>query len=777
MSKNEYRKSISMKNLLILASLAIFSLSAIAQKAPLTDGKARLKAMEKQHQLFQKSTNKDLHWQFIGPTNISGRAIDVEAVKPKGQNYTIWVATASGGVWKTDNEGVTWVSTFDNQVTTDIGDLAIDPKNSDVVWVGTGEANIFRSSMAGCGIYKTTDGGDTWKNMGLENTNTIGRVVIHPENTDILYVAASGNEWTTNPERGVYKTSNGGKSWEKILFIDEMTGANDLVMDPSDPNTTYACTWQRKREKWGDPRTYDGYTGSGIWKTTDAGKNWKQINKGLPQADKRGRIGIDIAASNPNVLYILLDNYEIAYKAKGGETDAYGRPKADVIKGANVYKSVNKGESWTLVSGQTKDAKRYMERHSGTYGWVFSQISVDPQDENKIYTQGLFLNTSTDGGKTFKRETRIHMDHHGLWVDPDNTDYLLSANDGGVYVTYDGGKNWKHFVDIPVIQFYNVGLDMGDPFQAYGSIQDHFSFSGEVNLSRGKNNIPPVAWKSAPGGEGSTHVIDPNNPNTVYSAGFYGSISRSDVGKARRKSKNILPAINEGEMPLRGQWVAPFILSKHNSNILYHAMQYVFRSHDRGDTWERISPDLTYNDINKIGDISYQTIASLSESPIKFGLLYAGTDDGRLHVTKNGGQDWKEILNDLPKNKWISRVVASQYQLSRVYMTQNGKRDDDFQIYVWKSEDYGETWEDISGNIPLGPVNVIREDLHNSNILYLGTDIGVYISKDRGKSWEILGDLPSCYVHDIAIHPRENIMVIATHGRGMFALDLNQIKL
>lgn len=765
-----------MKNLLILASLAIFSLASLAQKAPLTDGKARLKAMEEQHQLFQKSAHNDLHWQFLGPTNISGRATDVEAVKPKGKNYTIWVATASGGVWKTENEGVTWTSTFDEQVTTDIGDLAIDPKNQDVVWVGTGEANIFRSSMAGCGIYKTTDGGDTWKNMGLENTNTIGRVVIHPENTDIVYVAASGNEWTTNPERGVYKTTDGGKSWKKILYIDEMTGANDLVMDPSDPNTLYACTWQRVREKWSDPRTYEGYTGSGIWKTIDGGKNWEQINTGLPEADKRGRIGIDIAASNPDVLYILLDNYEVAYQAKAGDLDSYGRPKADVIKGACVYKSSNKGESWTLASGQTKDMKRYMERHSGTYGWVFSQICVDPQDENKIYTQGLFLNTSTDGGKTFKRETRIHMDHHGLWVDPDNTDYLLSANDGGVYVSYDGGKNWKHFIDIPVIQFYNVGLDMGDPFKAYGSIQDHFSYSGEVNLSRGKNNISPVAWKNAPGGEGSTHVIDPNDPNTVYSAGFYGSISRSDVGKARRKTKNILPVTDEGEMPLRGQWVAPFILSPHNSDILYHAMQYVFRSHDRGNTWERISPDLTYNDINKIGDISYQTIFALSESPIKFGLLYAGTDDGRLHVTKNGGQDWKEILNGLPQNKWISRVVASKYQLNRVYMTQNGKRDDDFQVYIWKSEDYGENWEDISGNIPLGPVNVIREDIRNPNILYAGTDIGVYISKDEGKTWEILGDLPSCYVHDIAIHPRDNVMVIATHGRGMFALDLDKVN-
>ena len=764
-----------MKKLTILfLSLFIIGICS-AQKQPVTNGQDRLKRFDKHLQLKKDSEYAELHWQFLGPINLSGRATDVEAVKPKGENYTIWVATASGGVWKTENEGVTWESTFDDQVTTDIGDLAIDPKNSDVVWVGTGEANIFRSSMAGCGIYKTTDGGASWKHMGLDNTNTIGRVVINPENTNIVYVAASGNEWTTNPDRGVYKTTDGGNSWEKVLFIDDMTGANDLLMDPSDPNTLYACTWQRVRNKWNDPRTYKGYSGSGIWKTTDGGQNWEQINTGLPIPEHRCRIGIDISPTNPQVLYILLDNYEIAYKAKAGQTDAYGRPRADVIKGAAVYKTTNGGGAWELMSGQSKKMKGYMEGHSGTYGWVFSQIRVDPQDENKIYTMGLFLNTSTDGGKTFKRENRIHMDHHALWVDPQNSNYLLSGNDGGVNVSYDGGDNWKHFVDIPVIQFYNVGYDMGDPFKVYGSVQDHFSFSGEVKLDRGRDNIPPVEWKSAPGGEGSTHAVDPRDPNIVYSCGFYGSLSRSDLGKGGR-SKNILPVLAEGEMPLRGQWVAPFILSPHNPDIIYHAMQYVFRSKDMGSTWEKISPDLTYNDINKIGDISYQTISALSESPLKYGLVYAGTDDGRLHVTKNGGEEWTEILNGLPKNKWISRVVASQYEMGRVYMTQNGKRDDDFQVYIWTSVDYGATWTDISANIPTGPVNVIREDLINPDILYVGTDVGVYISKNRGESWEVLGDLPSTYVHDLIIHPRDNIMVVATHGRGMFALDMNPVS-
>jgi photosystem II stability/assembly factor-like uncharacterized protein len=765
-----------MRSLVSITLIMFLSCFAMGQKNPITDGSTRLDRFEKHLQLIDESEYSDLNWQFLGPTNISGRATDVEAVKPRGKNYTIWVATASGGVWKTDNEGISWQSTFDKQVTTDIGDLAIDPGNPDVVWVGTGEANIFRSSMAGCGIYKTTDGGMTWKNMGLENTNTIGRVVINPENTDIVYVAASGNEWTTNPDRGVYKTTDGGKSWKKVLYVDEMTGANDLVMDPGDPNTLYACTWQRIRKKWNDPRTEPGYSGSGVWKTNDGGETWVQINNGLPTPEHRGRIGIDISISNPSVLYILLDNYEVAYAAKEGDLDSYGRQKADVIKGASVYKTSNKGASWELVSGKSQQMKRYMERHSGTYGWVFSQIRVDPVDENKIFTLGLFLNTSTDGGATYEAERGIHMDHHALWIDPDNTDYLLSGNDGGVYVSYDGGKNWRHFVDIPVIQFYNVAYDMGEPFKVYGSVQDHFSFSGEVILDYGRDRIPPVSWESAPGGEGSTHAVDPRDPNIVYSCGFYGSLTRTDLSKGRRNSEDILPVTDEGEMPLRGQWVAPFLLSPHNPDIIYHGMQYVFRSRDRGDTWERISPDLTYNDINKIGDISYQTISALSESPVKFGLIYAGTDDGRLHVTKNGGENWKEIIQGLPGNKWISRIVASRYDIGRVYVTQNGKRDDDFQAYIWISEDYGETWTDISSNIPLGPVNVIREDLINEDILYLGTDIGVYISKDRGQNWEVLGDLPSTYVHDLVIHPRDNIMVIATHGRGMFALDLNPVS-
>ncbi|MCD6346860.1 MAG: hypothetical protein J7L96_05500 [Bacteroidales bacterium] len=765
--------------ILSLAALLIFAISSAGicqQTKPILDGKTRLKMWDKHKVMKEKSEFKDMHWQFIGPTNTSGRCTDIAAVQPHGDNFTIYVASASGGVWKTVNEGVTWKPVFENEVTTSIGDIAIDQKHPETVWVGTGEANIFRSSHAGCGIYKSTNGGESWKNMGLENTYTIARIVINPKNTDIVYVATGGHEWTNNPDRGVYKTTDGGKTWKKVLYVDEVTAANDLVMDPKDPNTLYASTWQRIRKKWNDPRSEAGYTGSGIWKTTNGGKTWNQINNGLPEARYRGRIGIDIARSNNKVLYAFVDNYEIARtNDNSGSTDAYGRQKSGIIKGATVYRSNDKGKTWKQVSGLAPKMKRYMESHSSTYGWVFAQIRVDPNDENTIYTMGLGLNVSNDGGKTFRGLRGMHGDHHGMWIDPNNSNYLINVNDGGIVVSYDKGETWRRFTDkLPMVQFFNIMYDMDTPFHVFGSIQDHGSRRGTVDLSRGRDNIPALDFESAPGGEGSSHAIDPRDPNIVYSAGFYGSLSRTNIATGERKS--ILPMQYEDQPPLRGQWVAPFILSEHNPDIIYHGMQYVFRSKDRGDTWERISPDLTYNDPKQLGDIQYQTLFCLSESPLKYGLLYAGTDDGRMHVTKDGGISWTEITDGMAPHRWMSRVVASRFNLSTVYATQNGKRNDDFAAYVWKSDDYGKTWKDISGNIPAGSVNVIREDPKNPGILYVGTDNGVFVTKDGGKKWQVLGDLPSTYVHDLIIHPRDNIIVIATHGRGMWALDANKIN-
>jgi len=764
---------------LLIFSYLLFTSQVYSQKPkPLTNGNERLAQFELFKQMAESSQYKDLEWQFVGPLNVSGRCTDLEVVAPKGKNYTVYVASASGGVWITENEGTSWEPVFDREASASIGDIALDPSNPDILWVGTGEANIFRSSQSGSGIYKTTDKGKTWNHLGLENSLTISRIIVHPQNSNVVWVAVSGNEWTPNKERGVYKTTDGGTTWKKILYVNELTGANDLVIHPVNPDILYATTWQRIRKKWNDPRNEPGYDGSGIWKTTNGGEDWSPVNNGLPEALYRGRIGIDIARSNPDVLYAFVDNYEIIRKGEENESDSYGRPKGGVIKGAAIFRTNNSGEKWTQVSGQTEKMEKYMERHSATYGWVFGQMRVDPNDENTIYTMGLALNVSNDGGKTFKRLPGMHGDHHGLWIDPDNSDYLVNANDGGICVSYDKGANWRCFInELPLAQFFNIAVDTEEPFHVYGSIQDHGSRRGVVDLSRGRNNIPAVDFEYAPGGEGSNHVIDPRQPDIVYSAGFYGTLSRSDLTKERQeRSKIIMPKTFENEPKLRGQWLAPFILSPHNPDIVYHGMQYLFRSPDMGSTWERISPDLTYNDPEKYGDIQYQTIFSISESPLKYGLIYAGTDDGRIHITKNGGKNWNEITSGLMKNKWISRVVASENKMSRVYLTQNGKRDDDFAPYVWKSEDYGNTWDNITANIPLGPVNVIREDPSDEKILYAGTDTGVYTSTDRGKSWSVLGDLPTVYVQDLVIQPGNNILVIATHGRGIWAIDITPVS-
>ena len=770
---------------MILTLILVFALflPASAKKLkPLccTDPALRLKGFEKHMKMLEASPFKDLKWQFIGPTNISGRCTDVAVVRPRGKSYTLYAATASGGLWKTVNEGTTWEPVFQIAPSTTIGDVTIAPSNPDIVWLGTGEANIFRSSQAGIGVYKSIDGGKTWKYMGLSDTYTIARIVIHPENPDIVYVAASGHEWTYNTERGVYKTTDGGKTWKKILYINEKTGAIDLVMDPSNPDILYAATWQRIRKKWNDPRTEPGYTGSGIWKTIDGGKTWKPINEGLPAPDKRGRIGIDIARSNPKVLYALVDNYEKSREPTPEElANPYGLPSCGIIKGATVYRSDDGGEHWRQVSGLTPEMKKYMERHSGTYGWVFGQIRVDPTDENVVYILGVPLSVSYDGGRTFKPLRGMHGDHHGLWIDPDNPNYLVDANDGGIAISYDRGKTWKVFThNLPAVQFFNVAYDMDKPFHVYGSVQDHGSMRGVVDLSRGRDKIPAVAFERAPGGEGCRHAINPENPNIVYAAGFYGHFIRADLSKPGREGiKLIRPKVYKEEPKLRGQWLAPIILSPHNPDIVYAGLQYLFRSLDRGNTWERISPDLTYNIKSEMGDIPYHTIFAISESPLKYGLIYVGTDDGRVWRTKNGGKTWKEIVKGLPYGKWISSIEASRYDMATVYMTQNGKRDDDFTPYVWKSTDYGETWTNITNNIPLGPVNVIKEDPVDPNILYVGTDLGVYVSTDGGKNWNVLGgNLPATYVHDLIIHPRDNIIVIATHGRGMWALDANPVN-
>jgi photosystem II stability/assembly factor-like uncharacterized protein len=723
-------------------------------------------------EMKKQSLFNNLNWQFIGPTNISGRMTDVAVVEPKGENYTIYVAGATGGVWRTRNEGTIWEPIFEHGISTSIGDITIAPSNSDIIWIGTGEANIFRSSHAGAGVYKSTDGGDSWQHMGLTGTHTIPRIAIDPKDPDIVYVASSGHEWTDNEDRGLYKTTDGGKSWEKVLYIDERTGVIDLVMHPDNPKILYASTWQRIRRKWNDPRVEPGYNKSTIYKTTNGGKSWKEVSTGLVRAEDRGRIGIDICRSNPDVLYAFVDNYEAARLPEEGELNSYGMPKKAVIRGATVYRTDNGGDQWHQVS----ETNKYMETLSSTYGWVFGQIRVDPNDADRVYIMGLALNVSKDGGKTFKRIGRMHGDHHGLWIDPANSKYLVNVNDGGIAISYDGGKHFRDFRDdFPLVQFFNVSYDMDTPFNVIGSIQDHGSYMAPVDLSRGRHNIPTVEWDRAPGGEGTRHAIDPTDPDIVYASSFYGRLGRTDLSSEERTS--ILPKPDEGELPFRGQWLSATIISPHNPRVIYHGMNYLFRSMNQGDTWERISPDLTYNDPEKYGDIPYQTIFAIAESPFKFGTIYVGTDDGRIHRTTNSGADWTELTSNVPVHQWISKIVVSVHADSTLYLTQNGKRFDDFAAYVWKSTDMGETWEDISGNIPCGPVNAIAEDPKNPNVLYVGTDLGVYVTLDGGSSWQVLAaDIPTTFVHDVTVHPGENLLIAATEGRGMYVMDIRFIQ-
>ena len=763
------------------AVLICIASQVVSAQAGQTSANERMTMFSKHERMLQSSPFQSIGWQFLGPKNISGRVTDLAIAVP---GKTFYVAGASGGVWRTDDNGDSWRAVFEQGPSTSIGDVTVAPNEPDTVWIGTGEANIFRSSMAGCGVYKSLDGGETFTHVGLTATHTIARIIIHPGDSKTVYVAASGHEWTDNKERGVYKTTDGGETWKKVLYIDERTGAIDLVMHPTDPKTLYAATWQRIRRLYNDPRNEAGYGKSGIYKSTDGGASWEQMNQGLPEPQYRGRIGIDLCRSKPDTVYAFVDNYQLSDDSIKG-TDSYGRQRGKTIKGAEVYRSNDGGKKWQKVS----PSNSYMARLSSTYGWVFGQIRVDPSDPETIYIMGLSLHVSNDGGKKFRSLRGMHGDHHALWIDPKDPNHLINGNDGGANSSTDGGKTWKLFIKgLPMVQFFNLNYDMGEPFRVYGSIQVHGSRRAIVDLSD-RANIPAQDWVGAPGGEGSSHFIDPTDANIVYSAGFYGQISRTDLSdrssdqrrgrrrRARGKSTRLLPPTPKGETPPRGQWLAPFILSPHDHKVLYHGMNRLYKSTNRGDDLKPISPDLTYNDKATLGDIQYHTIFSIAESHQVFGEIYVGTDDGRVWRTPDGGKAWQEIGKGIAEHRWISRLETSRFTNGTVYMAQNGKRNDDFTPYLWKSTDHGKSWQNIAQGIPIGPINVVREDPKDAQTLYVGTDIGVYVSIDGGKSWSSLQtDLPSTFVSDLIIHPRDDVVVISTHGRGMYAMDARVLR-
>jgi photosystem II stability/assembly factor-like uncharacterized protein len=693
-----------------------------------------------------------------------------------GNKNIIWASFATGGFWKTEDAGKSWKPLFDNEGTLSVGSFDVAKSNPNIIYLGSGEANIFRASLPGMGVYKSEDGGKSWKHIGLENTSTISRVIIHPSNPNHVYVAASGNEWSNNKERGLYETTDGGKTWKRLIN-DDPNGVIDLVMHPTDPKTMYASTWNRIRLRWSDPTPQDG---DFIWKTTDGGKTWSKLTNGLPQTKFTGRVGIALSRSNPNILYAYIDNHTPKREPKAGELDPYGRPIQVIPFGVQVWRSDDAGQNFAKVS--TEDDK--LERFAGTYGWVFGQIRVDPTNPEVVYIMGVPIAKSTDGGKTFnmmrpdRGSERNHGDHHALWIDPTDPNYLINGNDGGVVVSYDGGKTLNNFFDvIPTTQFYNITYDMNTPYNVIGSVQDEGSFMASVKNSFGSKDPSIQQWRDAPGGEGTIHAVDPSNPSLVYSSTFYGRLTRSTVFKDSIASKNIFPKKADDEEVHRGEWLAYTLLSPHDNKTLYHGFQYLFKSMDQGETWKRISGDLTYNDVSRMGRtpyaINHQAITAIDESLITKGVLYVGTDDGRVWSTMNDGGAWTEITKGLPERVHVSRLVASKYDAGTVYITMSDRREDNIKPYLFRSTDYGKTWTALVTDLPASPVNVVREDPKNANILYCGTDLGVYISKDKGKSWQsIQGNLPATVsVNDLFVHPRDYNLVIGTYGRGVWVLD------
>jgi photosystem II stability/assembly factor-like uncharacterized protein len=759
--------------------LLLLPVSLIAQNPKPTTGAEKLAAWNKQKQMLATSSYKNLQWRLTGPDNRSGRSTDVEGIT--GNPNIIYAAMATGGLWKTEDAGNTWKPIFDKEATQSIGDIALAPSDKNILYVGTGEANIFRASLPGIGMYKSTDAGKTFQHIGLENSGTIARILVHSKNPNIVYVAASGNEWTYNKDRGVYQTTDGGRTWKNILFESEKSGCIDLVMDPTDPNTIYASFWNRVRRRWSDPVPEDG---DYIYKTTDGGKSWKKIANGLPDTKNTGRIGIAISHSNSSVLYAFVDDHNKKRDPRPDETDSYERHVQKVVIGGSVYRSNDKGETWQKQA----EIHDFFTPFSGTYGWVFGQIRVDPKDENEVYAFGVSKGVSRDGGKTWKKweptDTTgdwTHGDNHAMWFDEDNPDRIIVGNDGGVIITYNGGIKWKNTFDkIPTTQFYTVSYDMESPFNIFGAVQDEGTMSGNVTNTFGQNPDTTLRpWRMAPGGEGTQIQVDPKNSNFVYSSTYYGRLMKTDMSKGRREGVKRFTVFDVGRIDsLRGEWLAATLISRFDNNTVYHGLQHVYKTTDGGETWKRISPDLSYNSESAKGNYPYliyhQAITAIAEGD-EPGFLVVGTDDGRVWFTADDGANWKEITNNLPKNKHVAKIFTSTtVSPPNLYLALNDRRQDNHTVYLYKLSSDGKfQWQSISSNLPPSPANVIIEDLDVKNVLYCGTDMGVYISKNAGKSWECInGNLPvAVSVNDMFIHPRDKKLVIGTYGRGVYVID------
>ncbi len=716
-------------------------------------------------------------YRNLGPFRVGGWVSDIAVPETpaKAHLYTFYVAARHGGVFKTTNNGTTFEPVFDNQNVAAVGALAVAPTNENIVWVGTGDNSCARSAYWGDGVYKSTDAGKTWQNMGLRDTHHITRIVTHPTNADIVYVAAMGHLYTTNEERGVFKTTDGGKTWKKVLYVNDRTGAIDLVLSRNDPNTLYAAAYDLKRDPW---RIVDGGAGSGIYKTTDGGANWKKLENGLPTGTI-GRIGLDLFQKNPNILYAVVDNRNL-------------RQGSQQIISGEVYRTDDAGVSWRKVSADKDDVSRKS-------GYAFNILRVHPADPDRVFITGSNLIETTDGGKTwiglaaggFQQQSyrpfrRAFGDFRVLWIDPQNPERMMAGSDGGVYVSYDGAKTCDHLNNLPLGEVYALTVDLAEPYNIYAGLQDHESWRGPSNGWSGSIGIED--WTTTGIGDGMYNQVDPTDNRWVYNTQEFGRAARFD--QKTRERKVIAPTRKQDQPILRFNWVAPLRLSPHDPKTLYAGAQVLFRSTDRGDTWQEISPDLTTNDANKISPpgaaIQHCTITTIAESPKQAGVIWVGTDDGKVQVTKDAGANWFDATKAIAQvggtpaeveAAWTNRVFASHFQASTAYVAKSRHRQDDFRAFLFKTTDFGATWTAINNNLPARPINVVWEDNVNFDLLFVGNDMGVYVSLDGGKVWAALkGNMPVVAVHDLIVHPREGDLVVGTYGRGIWVTDITPLR-
>ena len=712
-----------------------------------------------------------LQYREIGPALMGGRIADLAVVESKPQVF--YIGTGTGGVWRTDNHGTSWTPLFDDQPTSSIGDVTVDQSNPNLVWVGTGEPQNRQSSGWGNGVYKSTDAGNSWSHMGLEGTKHVGRILIHPRNPDIVYVAAVGDLWGANEDRGVYRTHDGGETWEKVLYIDANTGAIDLAMDPGDPNTVFAAMYQRRRTGWG---FNGGGPGSGLYRTFDGGDTWSELTEGLPEGDK-GRISIDIFRQDGNVVYALV---EAEPRSAGQGFGGGGGPTEN-----GTFRSLDRGETWEKMS-DTNPRPMY-----------YSQIRIDPSNVDRIYVLGGSLMVSDDGGRTFRSDgaEQIHVDHHALWIDPADPDHLILGSDGGVAASWDGTAHWRMFDNIALGQFYAIGYDMRDPYYVCGGLQDNDPWCGPSN-TLSFHGIRNQDWYETAYGDGFFTIVDPTDSTIVFSESQGGNMNRYDlITGEKTPMRPIVGPREEGDTTkaYRFNWNSPLQFSPHDPATIYLGGNYLLRSRDRGMSWEEVGgvdltkgidreeleimgvsgsdPQMSIND----GTSTYGNMTTFAESPLVSGLLYVGTDDGNVQISRDDGTTWQNVLDQvpgLPERTYVSRIEPSVHSEGRVYATFDGHRNGDYAPYVYVSEDYGASWSPITSGLPDGwSVNVLTEHHRTPDLLFVGNETGVFVSVDRGRQWtQLKNNLPTVPVDDILIHPRDNDLLVGTHGRSFWIM-------